>query len=397
MSTTDTTHRPRRGRVRDEDIEQARHEVERAFALLGLVAEDAWVCPSCGTSTKGKVVLRPAKGYWKCHRCGSFGSPIKLLCESGWDFVDAVNALLGRPVAVPAKAGAPVRDLPAVAPEFVATVDPEVYDTVCALGDVDAAVAYWARWHIAPEAVREAGSAVVVDHRRFRDRLLARFGRDRLIACGLVKPAGVDGAGEDRWLCNESYPVIESHRQPDGHAVGLQFRGSVRQLERAARHKTAKATWERAAARYEAKWGRPYPKPKPRFVPKMLGLRGAGPESLIGMGLVRVARLQRPGEIYVVEGFKDLLAARTMGAEAYALPGAGTLPPEPVGRLLARRGHRVAICLDADDAGDTGAARIAQWCAERGIPWRRKALPAGCDVADVLAARVAAGEPVRRP
>jgi len=60
-----------------------------------------------------------------------------------------------------------------------------------------------------------------------------------------------------------------------------------------------------------------------------------------------------------------MLAMRTLGFEAYALPGVGIAPPPEAMRALAR--CNVQLCFDADDGGDTGTDRLASELAKFGI------------------------------
>lgn len=394
-------------RFSDADKAQARANITLAFSLLGLVADGHPVCPECGAS-KNKVKLFPDKGGWHCYRRGHHGSDNSavdlLMDKGGYSFVDAVNVLLGRP----ARRAGKVVDLSEleileVEPAFRAVVDTEVYDALVRAAHVSLAAAqeYYRAWHIAEKAVAEAGGRMVTDQRKLEAELTERFGLERLAACGLVKLP----EGERRrvaWMLNRNYPVIEPHITPRGRVVGMQFRPSGAQKQKVVAHKAWKArfggqldahgnerdaseVWAEASAQDRAAAG-----PKAEYVPPFMSLRGAGPDSLVGCGLFRIARLAEPSLIYVVEGYKDLLAARSMGAEAYAIPGVGVVPPPKVLELFRRGGHTLLLCLDGDEAGAEGRARMAAVLDEAEIPYREKVLPDGMDVADVLVSRNAA-------
>lgn len=348
-------------RISDADKAEARANVAGAFSLAGLVGEKGTaVCPSCATDRPGKVKLF-SDGGWHCFRCAAHGDSIGLLMQHGWSFPDAVAALCGRPVRNrPVTTTTPAKTL-VLSESFTATLDVEVYAAVMAAGSVDAAAAYYARFGIAAAAVAEAGAVRVLDPVALERNLRARFGDERLVACGLAVPA--NDSRPLRILVSRRYPVVEPHRLPDGTVVGMQMRASEEQAEKIAAHKAGDGS----------------------YVPKFLGLRGAGDRHLVGCGLPRLASLPAGSTIRVVEGFKDLLAARSLGWEAYALPGAGTTPP-PVALEILKR-HNVQLCLDGDDAGAAGAERLTKVFTDAGITTRMVKLPRGRDVADLLGGR----------
>jgi hypothetical protein len=389
-TTTDTQRgAPARGssRVSDADIELARGDIARAFQLLGLVSGGNPVCPECGASEKGKVKLFN-DGGWHCYKRGHHGGKngaIDLLVENGgYKFIDAVNLLLGRPVSAKSNY-TPPKELPDLdgPNDFVAVVDVEVYDALRRMSSVEAAQAWYGRWHIAAEAVAEVGACVAVDTDAVVKALTDQFGRDRMIACGIVKPAEETSHGKDYALLTKDYPIIEPYLRPDGRVVGMQFRASDAQSRKVKAYPKTKAVYDEARAAWEADHGEgSYTKPSPRFVPKFLSLRGAGQDSLIGAGLYRIARLEPRARIHIVEGPKDLMAARTLGVEAYAVSGVGDMPPEKVCRLLSR--HTAVIRMDGDDAGREGAARLEAHFERFKVPYERKELPDGMDVTDIL-------------
>jgi hypothetical protein len=352
-------------RVSDEDIEAARHQVDRAFALLGLVEGKTPRCPECGTAKKGKVALRQDKGYWKCFKCDAWGSPIKLLEAHGYTFLDAVSVLLGRPVSDEVAVRAPKKlVLPEASNGFRQTLDPEVYQALVAHGSFVAAARYYARWHVAPSAVRATGAVRIEDIAGMQAALAEQFGRKRLVAAGVIKPAEETDHGIDFWMVNDQYPVIEPHKLADGTIVGMQMRPSEAQLARVDAHKRGDG----------------------KYVPKFLSLRGAGPDGLVGCGLDLLSDcVDEP--VYIVEGFKDLLAVVTMGGRAYAIPGAAAQIPPVALEILAR--NRPIVALDADDAGVAGAQRVAETLKASGVTQVavKRDLPAGMDATDVLVAR----------
>jgi len=395
-----------KGRRREfsrEEIEKADGEILRAFAILGLVSkENTLICPVCGTQKRKKVELKTSsssgKPYWTCHKCPEAwgGSAIDLLKQHGGrGFVEAVEELLGI-----SSSGRGTVTIPqiAVSDAFAAIVDVEVYDAIRDAGSLEASQTYYARWHIAPEAVAEAGSTTIEDADKLQRQLVERFGLDRLRACGVVTE---DKNGKPVFLFSRDYPVIEVHQAPSGHVVGMQFRPSPERMQAVQAHKAWKKRWsghlDTDGTELEAgeAWRRAYEKDqgvgrKAGYITPFLSLKGGTPDHLVGCGLQRLVRIERPSTVYVVEGFKDLLAARTLGVEAYAIPGTGVMPPDRTIEIL--RMHTVVVMLDGDEAGERGRDHLVTYLRERGVDAKPiDSIRAGLDVADILVERSAHG------
>ncbi len=378
--------KPRFERLADAEVELAKANITMAFTLAGLNAGDALICPSCSTSKPKKVVARDH--YWKCFRCGEFGSGIELVktrCDVG--FRDAVLLINGKvePASVGATAPDPemLKRLAAqvASQSFTARLDGEtvaVYNAVLNSKhvSVERAVQAWGTWHIDPMVVAEQRSVFITDPQALGSELLAEFGADLLVDSGIAvrldekqaKIRDLHGAGI-RFMFSAHYPIVEPCLGKTGDAMELKFRAWGKQRDRIAAHKAGKGP----------------------YVPAMLSLKGATPAHLVGYGLERLGQIE-PTTVYVVEGFKDVLASRTMGAEAFGLPGTGVLPPEKVVRFLNATGHTLLVALDGDEAGVEARAKVIEHFKALGFPadrLREKTdMPAGMDVADILAARV---------
>jgi 5S rRNA maturation endonuclease (ribonuclease M5) len=382
-----------------QDIERADGEILLAFAILGLVSkENTLVCPVCGTSRNKKVEVKTSASsgrlYWTCHRCPETwgGSAIDLLEQHGGrTFVQAVNELLG---IVKGTATAVLRPNISISDAFSAVVDVEIYDALCSYGNLEAAQQYYAQWHIDPIFVAEAGGTMLLDCDAIIKDLLVRFGLERLVQCGLVTQ---DKHGNPVFLFSNDYCVIEPHQAPSGHIVGLQFRPSVARMVAITAHKAWKARWSNIP---DAKgsiqdptdaWREAYTKdrsvgPKMPYVTPFLSLRGGTPDHLVGCGLKRLLEIPKGSTVYVVEGFKDLLAARTLGVEAYAIPGTGVMPPERSIELL--RQHNVIAMLDGDAAGAKAREHLVSYLTDRGVACKPfENIREGLDVADILVER----------
>lgn len=397
------------GRYTEDQVDYADQQFGIAFAEAGLIAETGeLVCPVCHTAGRKKVQIKTStktgRSYWTCHKCpDTWGSSaIKLLVQSdarevsdGRKWRDAVATLLrlsvdgaGQPIArkkiVPVEAEA----------AFAAANDIEVYDRIRNAGSLAKAQEYWARWHIAPEAVVEAGSTVIENAKALHQELLTEFGADRLRAAGVITS---DAKGNDVFLFNDDYNVIEAHMAPSGHVMGMQFRPSGQRMATVNAHKAWKKRWsgilDENGDELDPKeaWRRAYEQDQAvgdriPYATPFLSLKGAGENHLVGCGLRRLTRIAAPSTVYIVEGFKDLLAARTMGVEAYAIPGTGVMPPERAVAIL--RQHTVVVSLDGDEAGARGRAAVVDYLTERGVNARAGATPRdGMDVTDTLVER----------
>ena len=381
----------------DADREAARRLLRVGFAAAQLLVENRPICPACGENRRGKVKLKEdaTNPYWKCFRCGAFADVFHAMELRGIKFVDAMRILLGRGGSIDPRALRAIADSVEAAVSFVATVDVEVYNLVHQRSDLAAAQRYYASWHISADAVAEAGSRVVLDPKGLERELLELFGRDRLLESGVMM---IDKNGKDLFLFSADYPVIEPHLSPNGHVVGMQFRPSPRQLAKVQAHKAWKKRWgghvDNDGNTVEAKeaWKAAYVADADAageyapYIAPFMSIRGAGPDSLVGCGIARIAALPAGSKVYVVEGFKDLMAARTLGVEAYAIPGTGVMPSAKVCQLLVR--HQMLVMLDGDEAGAKGRAALLEHFATMKVPAvERPDLRPGMDVADILVER----------
>ena len=93
-------------------------------------------------------------------------------------------------------------------------------------------------------------------------------------------------------------------------------------------------------------------------------------------------------KIYVVEGFKDMLAARSMGVDAYAIPGTGVMPSKKVCAMLAR--FDVIVVLDGDAAGAKGRENLMVHLTANSVKCRVMSdIRENLDIADILVERFA--------
>ena len=178
----------------DVELDSARCDIKRAFEICGL-ADSAGnpICPQCGKSGKSREKFFRDGGY-KCFSAGNcYGrkaGAVDLVMERlGVPFPEAAALLLGRPVKEKTRGAKPLPPpvvIETEANEFRAVVDSAVYDAVASHGSTDAAVRYYARFGIDREAVVESGAFMIENVPAMQKALLDQFGRERLIACGVL-------------------------------------------------------------------------------------------------------------------------------------------------------------------------------------------------------------------
>ena len=375
------------------DLDIAVTKVAEVFQMFGLVGpKGAPVCPRCGEHRKGKVKISTRS--WKCYPCGEWGSALGMLEERGWTKFDAINMLVGKPHTEPGgnavRTDAPVATKIKAQPDFAAVADPEVYLWLAKRGSREGAAKFFARWHIDARAVAELGCVLLPtdrwpDTQQLRTDALEAFGTERLSACGVARVD--EDSGELRWPgIGSGYSLMEPHIDADGNIRYYQIRAAGKKADAVAAHKAGKQARKAAEAAGAADADLPR---VPEYVAPFLSLRGATTQMMLGGGVWRLSRLKDPATVVIVEGIKDAAAARTMGAEAYALPGARTLPPAEVCEILAR--HKVRVALDNDEAGLEGRDAVIAHLLEHGVDdVAPHELPEGLDVADVLVSRHAA-------
>jgi hypothetical protein len=342
-NATTTTAPGNVSRVNDEDIEACRSSdaLVRALAIVGRLNADGSevICPECGSTTSmGKFKIHPDGGFkhFSSGSCwGGKGYGIDLLKrELNIDFLDSVRALVGKPtkgnVVIPT-------EIPNITVRsFTATPDPELLAGVLAYGKkfdngagVRAAHEFYAQWHIHPDVVDMGGAVYITNPGHFSEAIQHRFSLERLIASGLFVMNKND---EPMCLISKKWPVVEPGKDSNGQVTNLQFRASNDQQAKYLLHKEGKLPYEGNQ--------------------KFVNLRGVPTEKYLGSGLDRIAALPEPSDVFWVEGFKDRLAAETMGAIAYSIPGVSYRPPAEVVETM-RRHHNV-LALDGDEAGDNG-------------------------------------------
>lgn len=329
------------------DIDDAMSQIETAFALVGCVNGNTFICPVCGENRKGKVVLRPAKKYWKCYVCGvhpddpRYLNAIDLVKERcSVPFPKAVNILLGRNDGPMPKAKIVEILANAKADDgFRASEEPWVFEMYSEILDsrhcsLERAVEYYRDRHISAEAVEKMKFRYITDPEALRNDLVKKYGEEKLVQAGLA----VESEHGLRMLCGWNYPVIEPAIDHNGLVRNMQFRPSPKQREKILAHKRGEGP----------------------YVPTFMSIKGAGPKHLIGIGLHLLA--EGPARVVMVaEGAADAAAGYTLGAAGmYAMPGTNVMPPKGVVQYLESKGHKIVVALDGDEAGIKARPIVAE-------------------------------------
>jgi len=329
------------------DIDDAMGQIETAFALVGCVNGNTFTCPVCGENRKGKVVLRPSKKYWKCYVCGvhpddpRYLNAIDLVKERcSVPFPKAVNILLGKNDGPVPKAKIVEILANAKADDgFRASDEPWVFEMYSEILNskycsLERAVEYYRDRHISPEAVEMMRFRYITDPEALRSWLVNTYGEEKLVEAGIA----VESEQGLRMLCGWNYPVIEPAIDHTGLVRNMQFRPSPKQREKIRAHKRGEGP----------------------YVPTFMSIKGAGPKHLIGIGLHLLA--EGPARLVMVaEGAADAAAGYTLGASGmYAMPGTNVMPPKGVVQYLEKRGHKIVVALDGDEAGIKARPIVAE-------------------------------------
>lgn len=106
-------------------------------------------------------------------------------------------------------------------------------------------------------------------------------------------------------------------------------------------------------------------------------------QQLYGLQLARDA-IRRDGEVLVMEGYTDVVAARQSGIEP-VIAVLGTALGEQHVKILRRFADRVVLVLDGDTAGQNRADEVLELFVRAEVDLRVLTLPEGKDPADFLA------------
>ncbi len=353
------------------------HQVAAALHLRGGRGK-RFFCPFCQPDGGKTPDLSIMPTGFKCFKCGKTGDLLQLVQEvAGLDFVGAVRWLEDftgiRPPAGPRTGrtggypsmGSPTLSRPgasskAAPPPAGPVADPDVLDAfLTACRPVEGTALKWLTEErgVAPEVV--ATCRLRFCGKEYPDVIAAltdRFGDAALLAAGLLKRSKTGRAGGAFWYY---------YAQKAGFLV-IPYLSGGRPVHLKVRPPVSKAKAERLK------------------LVRFMNTAGAIP-CLYNVDILTT----RPDRVLVCEGESDTWAALSAGNAAVGTPGANNFKPAWVelfrGLVDADGRSAVFLALDADPAGDRGAAYIADLFLKAGLPVpRRVKLPAGQDLAEFL-------------
>lgn len=274
------------------------------------------------------------KQVWFCHACGVGGKTLGLVqAKERLSKVEALDWLIRRarsadPWPSPASPSRATSGPPRQAACAASAPDLHVYEALIDLCPLSGrGHAYLATRGIGAAIVAQARVAELRDGREVHSRLAARFGHERLVACGV----GLSGRNGARLAF-------------DGPALLFPFVEGEAILSMQARSLNPEA------------------RPHWRLLNGM-------PSVPYGVG----AALGGSGQLWICEGVMDALTAIQMGRCALALTGAAKVLPDHVARAAV--GREIYVVSDADNAGDGMWVRLRNQFSRLGIPVDRQRIP----------------------
>jgi DNA primase len=308
--------------------------VELADEMLGPRAGTArspsWRCPKPTHRQTGRTppltvfTTRRGEQRWHCHGCGAGGSAIDLVMDArGVDIREAISELARR--------------------GGVAEIPP---------ADVGSRRSRRLQSPEAAPAPRRAEAPAVVQPVRELDRYV------RECASVLWRAAGAAGRARE-WLTKErGLPAGVLRANRVGFDMGPLAQDRPDGLPRVSDAIVLPILAAEAAAYVQLRLLRPR-QGRPRYL---------NPASRLAVN-PRVGRYRPAGrvehdEVIVTEGVIDALSATASGYQSAAILGAGYADPAAAA-TLALLPHPLVIAFDPDEAGQAGAARLAQLLAAR--------------------------------
>jgi DNA primase len=348
------------GRIRQEDIEEVRErtdlvKVVSQYLTLRKAGHDSMVglCPFHPEKTPSFSVS-PAKQVFYCFGCGEGGDAVKFLERvEALTFPEAIERLAreaGVTLRFEAESAADRRAASRrVALHRANAEAAELYHHMLMEGrEGGEAREYVAGRGIAPEAASrfQVGYAPMYPDFLLR-RLSGRFSPELLVEAGLATKDG-GGTVRDRFRGRIVFPINDL----SGQAVGF----GARLLKEAEGQPKYLNTAETPIYR------------KGKLLYNLHRCKGA---------------ITRGGEVYVVEGYTDVIALSLAGVEA-AVATCGTALGEEHYQLLSRFAQRVVLAFDSDEAGARAAMRAHAFHEAFPVSTRVLVLPGGLDPADFV-------------
>jgi DNA primase len=358
------------GRIRQEDIEAVRERVDivklvSGFLTLKKSGHDSLsgLCPF-HTEKTPSFSVSPAKGVYYCFGCGAGGDAIRFLREvEHLEFAEAVERLAKEVgITVRYEGDSPAERRAAGRRQSLHRANEEasaLYHRTL----LEGREGQEAREYLESRGIgREAWIAFGVGYApRYPDFLLRRLARslstEILVEAGLAIRDG-EGNVRDRFRGRITFPVHDL----SGRSVGMGARILSGDREEGPKYLNSPET------------------PVYRKAEVLYNLHRAK------------AAIARGGEVYVVEGYTDVIALAGGGVET-AVATCGTALGEGHFRLASRFAQRMVLAFDSDEAGARAAERAFQFLETYPLAPVVLILPEGQDPADFV--RAHGGEALR--
>jgi len=361
------------GRIRDDDIQAVKDRtdlVQLASQYLTLKKAGAdrvvGLCPFHQEKTPS-FGISPSKQLYYCHGCGAGGDAIRFVRElEHLSYVEAVERLAQQAgVHLRYEGDSPEARRAAARRQALIRANEqaaELYAQMLADGkEADDARAYVEERGISPEAVATFGVGFAPG---YPDFLLRRLSQARDLSPEILLEAGLatrgdDGSVRDRFRGRLIFPIHDLQ----GHGIGFGARilpSDPRAGEQAKYLNTAETPIYKKH------------------------------EVLYNLHRARTA-IARGGEVFVVEGYTDVIGFSQAGIEN-TVATCGTALGEGHFRQLARFTQRAVMAFDSDEAGARAAERAAEF-QERfpSVQTVVMIMPEGLDPADFVAKHGADG------
>ncbi len=367
------------GRIRQDDIEAVKDRTDLVklvgqYLTLKRTGHDSMsgLCPFHQEKTPSFSVS-PAKQVFYCFGCGKGGDGITFLRElEHLTYVEAVERLASQAgVSLRYEGDSPSERRQAQRRAALIAANERAQaafaEQLASSPEAEEARAYLAGRGITPESVAAFGIGYAP---RARDFLLKRLSADRDLSPEVIAEAGLAGRGDDgtvrdRFRARITFPIHDL--QGRGIAFGARILPTDPRAGESAKYLNSAET--------------------PIYRKN---------EVLYNMHRARSA-VARSGEVFVVEGYTDVIAFAQAGLEN-TVATCGTALGEAHFRQMSRFAQRAVLSFDSDEAGARAAERAYAFQEQYPVQAVVMIMPQGLDPADFVAkegaeaVRAAAGE-----
>ncbi len=359
------------GRIKQEDIEAVRERTD----IVKLVSQYLTLKKAGGDNMTGlcpfhqektpSFSVSPGKQVFFCHGCGKGGDAIGFLRElEHLGFAEAVERLAQQAGITlhyegdsPAERRAAARRIALIKANEEAA---RLYTAMLAEGrEAEEARKYVADRGISPESVQRFGIGYAPGYPDFLlKRMTREFSPEILLEAGLATRGDEGSAIRDRFRGRVTFPIHDLQ----GRGIGFGAR--------------ILPTDPRAGE--QAKYLNTAETPIYKKNEVLFNLAGAR------------TSIARSGEVYVVEGYTDVIGLSQAGIEN-AVATCGTALGEAHFRLLSRFAQRAILAFDSDEAGARAAERAHAFQETYPVQAVVMIMPQGLDPADFVAKHGADG------